>query len=191
MARRSRRWPHRRAANAGADVACADQLDFQQCQRGNGRHAVKLELAWAANLEEKVYAARFLESLTPHILRPRTQDNFQAAAVLADGDVRGVVLFTDWFPEYRTMQVHIGGTGPGWLSRSILRELFAYAFLKSDVNKLWCMMRHDAPQVLDFNKRLGFRPEGTLKDQFGPGVHGVVARMTYGEWRRTHYFVEA
>ena len=148
-------------------------------------------LVWAANLEEKVYAARFLESLTPHIIRPRTKDDFQAADVLAGGDVRGVVLFTDWFPEYGTMQVHIGGTGPGWLSRPILRELFAYAFVRSDVNKLWCLMRHDARHVLDFNKRLGFRPEGTLKDHFGPGAHGVIARMTRGEWRRTPYFAEA
>jgi RimJ/RimL family protein N-acetyltransferase len=148
-------------------------------------------LAWAADLEEKLFAARFVESLTPHITRPRTDGNFQAAVVLEGGEARGAVLFTDWFPEYQTMQVHIGGIGPGWLTRGILRELFAYPFARSGVNKLWCMMRHDAPHVLDFNKRLGFRPEGTLRDQFGPGVHGVVARMTRGEWRRTPYFVEA
>lgn len=148
-------------------------------------------LVWASNDAEKIAAAEWLRGLTPHVVRPFSQPNFQIACVLDGIELRGAIMFTDWFPEYATMQVSIAGTGAGWLTRGILRQAFGYAFHSCGVNKLWCSMRHDVPHVLQFNRRLGFRPEGTLKDQYGPGVHAVVSRLTRGEWRRTPYYCEA
>lgn len=88
----------------------------------------------------------------------------QAALVLRDdGRVAAGVVFHDWSPETGVIEVSAASAYPGWAQRSVLAELFGYAFsfcqmvvartTSARVVKLWRGFGADAYEI----PRLGGR----------------------------------
>ena len=88
----------------------------------------------------------------------------------------GVVTFHDYQPIYRTMQVSAIAEDAGWLrARKCWSEAFDYVFKTCGVNKVWSLTPHDNTRAIRFVQALGFTPEAVLRDQFGPGLHGIMS----------------
>ncbi|MBS7811209.1 GNAT family N-acetyltransferase [Roseococcus pinisoli] len=148
-----------------------------------------MTLVFAATPEEAALVTAWMVERIPHMgggdFGPAV-----VAGVVRDGELAAGVAFHDWQEAARTLQVSIAGEG-AWATRGVFRALFHYAFATAGAEKLWCHMRHDRPDVLKFNKRLGFRREATLRHHLGRGVHAVVASMMRNEWRKSPWYWEA
>jgi len=93
-----------------------------------------------------------------------------AAIGVADsaGKIMGVVVFHDWQPAYRTMQVSAVAEDARWVrARSAFSTMFDYAFGHCGVEKLWSLTPAKNIRALRFVRAVGFEPEARLSRQFG------------------------
>jgi hypothetical protein len=130
-----------------------------------------MRLEWDLNDAALTWAAQRI----PYMHGEPFPDNARAGAFIDDAEkICGAVVFHDWQPAYKTIQVSAICENPRWLhARKLWAELFAYAYERCDVRKIWTMTPHENVRALRFVKALGFQPEAVLQDQFGPGLHGV------------------
>ena len=92
------------------------------------------------------------------------------------------VVYNDYYPQYRTMQVSIAADSPMWARRGNIAGLLAYPFLQLDINLLWTSTPVFNVKALKANRHIGFRYETTLEDRYGPGLHMDIARMKKSEY---------
>lgn len=132
-----------------------------------------MRLDWSASDASLTWAA---ERIT-YMHGEHFPDNARAVAFRnIEGKRVGVVVFHDWQPHYKTMQVSAIAEDAGWLkARGCWRDAFDYIFKTCGVSKVWSMTPHTDDRALRFVRALGFLPEATLRDQFGPGLHGVLS----------------
>jgi RimJ/RimL family protein N-acetyltransferase len=118
---------------------------------------------------------------------PRPFGNAVAIGVMdeAERPMAGVV-FHDYEPEFRTIQLSAAAITPRWASRNILKTILQYPFEELKLQKVWTATKHDNLRALKFNEGVGFTREATLRDHFGPGTHAVICRMLAKDYRR-HY----
>lgn len=130
-------------------------------------------VAWAAQRIENMGGAPF-------------NDGARAIGVESeDGRVLGVVVFSDWYPQYGTMQVSFAAEDPRWLrARSAIETMHHYAFTVCKVRKLWSLTPVDNRRALRaVVKGFGFRPEAVLEHQFGLDRHAILSRKYVWEWK--------
>ena len=61
-----------------------------------------------------------------------------AVGVGVDGELAGVIVFSDWRPRFGTMQVSAAAVDARWMRcRAAFDWMWNYAFCECDVTKLW------------------------------------------------------
>lgn len=106
-----------------------------------------------------------------------------ALGVMGSRMLAGVV-FHDFKPMYRTMQVSIAADSPHWARPRIIREILSVAFVTNGVYTLYSVMKADDVKTREFNARLGFSKPTTIGHMFGPDKHAVVTRMLLPTFER-------
>ena len=130
---------------------------------------------WCADRIPHVGSAGFGPCMPAAVLNPR-------------GFMIAVIVFHDWQPLARTLQVSGASSTPRWASRANVRELYRYAFVAAGANLLWTATPLDLDRVWGFDKAIGMREEATLRHRFGPGRHAVICSMTADEWRQSRWY---
>ena len=111
----------------------------------------------------------------------------QAAGVLRRGALAAAVIFHEWQPRARTLQLSMAADTPQWATRDVIRGLFRYAFCDAGAHKLWTAMPAANERAIRFNLGVGFKREATLRHHFGPGAHAVICSMLEREWRHSRW----
>lgn len=93
-----------------------------------------------------------------------------------------VIVYHDHVDLYGTVQISAAACDPRWASRQTLRDVFAVPFIQYRANKMWAAVPHANDRVIRFCKAVGFKTEGTLRHQFGPGSHAVICGMLWSEY---------
>lgn len=115
---------------------------------------------------------------------PHVSDFGPAKALgVFDGELIAGVVFHDYQPEYKTMQVSMAASTPKWASRGTIRELLAYPFIQLGIQKIWTATPHTSERVIAFNKGIGFKQEAVLARHFGDS-HAVICRMFLKDYER-------
>ena len=109
-------------------------------------------------------------------------DGARAIGVEVAGEIGGAVVFHDWQPEYRTIQVSFAAADPRWmLARRAFGGMFDYAFNGCGVDKIWSLTPTTNERALRAVIGLGFKPEAVLERQFGD-VDAVMSRRFRWEY---------
>lgn len=107
-----------------------------------------------------------------------------AALGVASGDrFYAGIVFHDYQPECKTIQLSMAAESPRWASRKIIKELLAYPFLQLGVQKVWTATPHTNERAIKFNKGIGFKQEAVLARHFGDR-HAVICRMFKRDYER-------
>lgn len=77
---------------------------------------------------------------------------------------------------------HQAGFSKYWLSRDMLWVLFHYVFEQLKCNKLCGTIPSNRAELLEFNKKLGFKVEAVIQGAY-PGADMLVMSMTREECR--------
>lgn len=98
---------------------------------------------------------------------------FEAAASIVRNQLMGAVLYTN----YRGPSIEMTCAGePGWLTRTHLREFFAYPFLQLGCRRVTGIVHRKNKHARKINERLGFKLEGVCRHGFENGdacVYGL------------------
>ena len=95
------------------------------------------------------------------------------------------VVYSDFYPDYGTIQVSVAADTARWATHGIVAEILAYPFFQLGAQKVWSAMPHDNTRAIRFNKGIGFKQEGILARQFGD-KHAVITRMFAEDYRRIY-----
>lgn len=93
----------------------------------------------------------------------------------------GGVLFTNYTGA--SMQVHVAGFLPRWLSRDLLWIAFDYPFNQLKVERLFSQMEATNVAAIKFNLGLGFREVARIGGVYPNDVACVVTKMEEHECR--------
>lgn len=99
-------------------------------------------------------------------------DPCRAIGVTLDEElVCGVVWHDFRWPDIRAS---LASTTPRWLTRRVLRGLFAYPFIQLKCNRVTAVVRGSDTTIQAFDERLGFKREGTLRRAWHDGQDDAI-----------------
>lgn len=144
--------------------------------------------AWGADLTSLLYGrdepvARWVVDHIPHV------DDFGpcvAIGVINGPKMLAGVVYHDYQPDCRTIQLSMAAASPMWARREIIRDLLEYPFKQLKVFKVWTGTPADNERALKVNKHIGFKQEAILAHHFGPKRHGIVCRMLAPDYFRIY-----
>lgn len=109
----------------------------------------------------------------------------EALGVMTDKLIAGVV-YHDYQPAYRTIQMSMASISPMWARKDIIRALLAYPFRQLDCFKVYVAVELQNTHALKTNRHIGFKQEATLAHQFGPKRHAVMMRMLQPDFAKRY-----
>ena len=118
---------------------------------------------------------------------PEVNNGFQdatAIGVISQGKLIAGVVYNEWQPEYKTIQLNIAATSPMWARKEVIRGLLAYPFCQVNVFKCWLTIPSDNKKSLKMTDHVGFTKEGIMAHQFGKKRHAVIKRMFKPDYER-------
>ncbi len=98
-----------------------------------------------------------------------------------DGQPVGGIVWHGWRPGYRGIELTAAATDPRWLTRSIVREVFAYPFLTLDCVRVTTFTPASNRRALKLNAKLGFQHEGVVRLGYGD-EDAVIMGLLCEEW---------
>lgn len=134
------------------------------------------------------YDAEIARWVIGHIPHMRGGDFGPCAAigVASKNKLLAGIVYHDYQPDFRTIQLSMASEGPMWARRSTIAALLHYPFEQLGVYKVWTLTPIDNEAALRVNQHIGFKKEATLAHQFGPKRHGVVCRLTKQDYNRKY-----
>lgn len=96
------------------------------------------------------------------------------------GDLLAVVVFHDFSPQWKTIQMSCLINDPKVVTRSVLRTVFSYPFFQLGCKRVTTVAAKKHKKARALNKGLGFREEGTMRKALGID-DAVVYGMMFGE----------
>lgn len=105
--------------------------------------------------------------------------------VVKDGALCGAALYTNYRPVKNGGDIEVFCAGHGWLSRRVIRTIFAHAFSVLGCNRMTAVVRKSNKPSRRLLEGLGFSLEGRLREGFGPRQHSCVYGLLREEWMRS------
>ncbi len=110
-------------------------------------------------------------------------EKFTALISEFDGDIRGVVFYTDWYPA-NSIDMHIAAVeGKRWLTSPFLAAAFGYPFLQLNLRRVTGRIAASNGRANSFVERLGFVREGLVRQGWHTGDDLVIWGMLKSECR--------
>lgn len=112
--------------------------------------------------------------------------NFREDAVslgLVDGDeVRAVVVYENF--SAGNCNIHVASDESGhWLTREFTVRAFAYPFMQCGLQRVTGLVPSQNVKALDFDLKLGFKPEGRMRNFLPNGDDMIILGMLREECR--------
>lgn len=96
------------------------------------------------------------------------------------------VVYHDYEPTFRTMQITMAADNPMWARRDNIRGLLAYPFRQLGVFKVWVATLHTHTHGIKTFEHIGFKREAILAHQFGRKQHAWIGRMLQPDFTRLY-----
>lgn len=106
---------------------------------------------------------------------------FKAFGVERDGGLVAGIIFNRY--SWPDIAMHVAGEGGHWLSRSLLKELFHYAFNVCECRRVTGVVHALAESVLEFDRKIGFVREGRARKAAPDGNDLIILGMLREECR--------
>lgn len=113
----------------------------------------------------------------------------RALGFLRDREIKGVVLYSNWSPDYRSVEASIVLKDGLGLNRSELRWIFWYPFRGLGANRLQVTVAKKNRKSAKFVERLGFKYEGKGRQAF-LSDDAKVYSMLEAEWLASPWYME-
>lgn len=110
------------------------------------------------------------------------EDKAVSFGVLSDnGSPLGGVVFTDWQPAYRSIQISFASASPRWLTPQLVTAILEYPFGQLACSRVTSLTPSQAASAVGFLNRFGFRREGLIRRGFGTD-DAIVSGLLAEEW---------
>jgi RimJ/RimL family protein N-acetyltransferase len=105
-----------------------------------------------------------------------------AFGVLSDtGAPLGGVVFTDWQPSYRAIQISFASASPRWLTPRLVTAILDYPFAQLACQRITSVTPAQAADARRFLDRFGFAREGLIRRGFGTD-DAIISGLLAEDW---------
>jgi len=109
-----------------------------------------------------------------------------AIGVVSGDKLLAGIVYHDYQPDHRTIQLSMAADNPMWARRSIIAGLLHYPFEQLDCYKVWTSTPLDNDAALKVNIHIGFKREAVLAHHYGLKRHAVVCRLLNPDYQRLY-----
>lgn len=110
----------------------------------------------------------------------------EAIGVVLNDRLIAAVVYSNHSPRVN-MEMSIASIDKRWASRSNLNAFFSYPFIQLDLKRVSTQCSAKEGSIIEFNKRLGFKPEGYHREAWHAGGDVISFGMLKGECRYLNY----
>lgn len=132
------------------------------------------------------FVANWVAERIPHMRGGGFGPNASIAVLTDDGALIGGVVFHDFRPDVRSIEVSGASVSPRWLTRSLISMILSYPFEQLHCRRITTITPRRNEAARRFNRKLGYKQEGLIRRGFG-NDDAIVYGMLAGEWRRGKY----
>jgi hypothetical protein len=101
-------------------------------------------------------------------------------SVIKDDKIIAAVVYTNYHPE-RSIEMSVASIDKSWATRHNLKAFFMYPFIDLKVKRVQTLCSAKKGEIIMFNKRLGFKPEGYHRCAWHDGSDAVSFGMLKNE----------
>lgn len=117
------------------------------------------------------------------------EDKAVSFGVLSDDGVPlGGVVFTDWQPAYRSIQISFASASPRWLTPRLVTSILEYPFAQLACRRLTSITPSQTASALKFLNKFGFSREGLIRRGFGTD-DAIISGLLAEEWAEHRFNV--
>lgn len=102
------------------------------------------------------------------------------------GQIQGGVVYHNYQPHFRSVELSCASVGRRWLTKDILRALLRYPLVQLNCNRLQSVTPRKSDESRLFLEQLGFKREGVARFGFGDD-HAMVYGLLAKEWAKHPY----
>lgn len=99
----------------------------------------------------------------------------------------GGVVFNNWIPKTRNIEVSFASESPKWLTRNIICALLSYPYDQLKVQRLTAITPKRSASARRFLDSFGFKREGVVRRGFGDD-DAIISGLLEKEWRASRWF---
>lgn len=145
--------------------------------------------------QDDVFVPRWVANRIPHMrdekgeVLPFPAPCVGIAVLDARGAVLGGVVYHNFYPHLRSIEMSAAAATKRWLTRDVLRHIFEYPFEQLRVQRVTMITgrKNDAARTLLRN--LGFRQEGCVRRGLR-NQDAIIYGMLASEWKRSKFSQE-
>ena len=98
----------------------------------------------------------------------------------------GGVVYNNYQPQYGSIDISCASITPRWLTKRMIRGIFAYPFDQLKVGRVTAVTPRKATSPRRFLEQFGFKLEGLVRRGFGTD-DAVVYGLLVEEWQKTRW----
>jgi RimJ/RimL family protein N-acetyltransferase len=106
--------------------------------------------------------------------------------VSADGRALGGVVFHNYQPRFRNIEVSFASESRRWLTRNLIRQILAYPFDQLGCQRLTAITPKNARAARAFLDHFGFKREGVVRRGFGTD-DAIISGLMRREWMQSRW----
>jgi RimJ/RimL family protein N-acetyltransferase len=138
------------------------------------------------HLGADAFVAQWVAEHIPH-MRGGAFGPCVGMAVLSErGEMMGGVVFHNFDPHVRSIEVSGASVSPRWLTRPLISLILSYPFEQLKCRRITTITPRRNEAARRFNRKLGYKQEGLVRRGFG-NDDAIIYGMLAGEWRRGRY----
>lgn len=103
----------------------------------------------------------------PHVSVEGSFGPSVAIGVSDGASLLGAVIYHNYAPMYRSVEISMAADSPRWATRGIIAALLHYPFVQLGCQRITTAIPKRHKRARRFNEGLGFKLEGTIRKGFG------------------------
>lgn len=112
-----------------------------------------------------------------------------AFGVSGKDGILGGVVFNNWIPRYRSVEVSFASASPRWLTRPIIKSIMSYPFDKLECERVTALTPSRTASARRFLQTFGFVKEGEVRKGFGDD-DAVISGLLKEEWLASRWSLD-
>lgn len=112
-----------------------------------------------------------------------TFEKYTAIGILEDGKLIAGVVYHNYMPEYKNIELSIFSTTPRWATKDAIKIILRYPFFQLKCRRVTAQVAARNDRALKFTQGIGFRKEGRVRLGYG-NDDLIVLGMMYKEAKR-------
>jgi len=95
------------------------------------------------------------------------KQNAEALGIVYKGELIAGVIYHNYFPCYKNIELSMAATSPKWAQRTSIRALLDYPFNQLGVQRVTTLTPKKNQRAIKFNLGIGFQIEGDMRQGYG------------------------